>query len=92
MSRKNYSGDLEFHVEDAGGHTQIFETGDEAAGLAVSLCMGDGEPHYIDVVTWTRAAAVKYAGSDGGDIYDEDPEASVFERIEVKARSFGTVP
>jgi hypothetical protein len=54
--------------------------------------MGDGEPHYIDVVTWTRAAAVKYAGSDGGDIYDEDPEASVFERIEVKARSFGRVP
>lgn len=79
--------DVEFHVGRA-----IFKRGDEAAGLAVALAMSDGRPHFIDVVVYSRAGARAYGGDDGVTIYDEDPEASVFERIEVKADSKGRVP
>ena len=59
---------------------------------AVSLAMSDGRPHHIDVLVHSAAGARWYRGSsDGEEEYEEDPEASVFERIEVRADSQGRV-
>jgi len=92
VARSATHKDVEYAVEDGSGKERIFKTPDEAAGFAVSMALS-GRPAYIDVLIWSRAGAVWYRGSDdGGDEYDEDPEASIFERIRVKAESEGRVP
>ena len=78
--------DLEFHVGP-----YIFKNFRDAAREALCRAL-TGRTALIDVVTWTRGAAVAWQGEDGGDSYDEDPEASVFERIEVGANSLARVP
>ena len=83
--------DVEFHVELANGKTQVYRKFDEAAGMAVSLA-ASGRPTTIDVVIWSRAGARAYGGDWGVEQYNEDPEASVFERIEVEANNLGRIP
>jgi hypothetical protein len=86
--------DLEYHVDFTNGQaqTKVCDDPNEAAGLAVALCLSRGESVTLDVICWSRAAAVAYRGSeDGGVEYDEDPEASVFERIVITATSQGRV-
>ena len=73
--------DLEFQLEDAGGSTRTFKTFDEACGLAAST----GREVTIDVLAWSKAAARVWAGDYGVEVYEEDPEASVHERIVIKA-------
>ena len=93
MARSESHKDVEYAVDDAAGRERVFKTPNEAAGFALSLALSDGEPHYIDVLVHSREGAEWYRGSsDGGEEYDEDPEASVFERIEVRANSEGRVP
>ncbi len=85
--------DVEYAVDDASGHERIFKTPDEAAAFAVSLAMSDGRVHNLDVLVFSREGARWYRGSsDGEEEYDDDPEASVFERIEIRANSVGRVP
>ena len=92
MAHKTHK-DVEYSVDDLAGHERIFKTPDEAAGFAVSLCLSNGEPHNIDVLVYSEAGARFYRGSsDGEDEYNEDPDASVFERIVVHADSQGRVP
>lgn len=86
-SPRNAHKDLEFEVG-----SRSFKSVHEASSTAISIALSTGEPVEIDVLTWSRAAAVAYAGADGGDQYDEDPEASVFDRIIVRAESLGRVP
>jgi hypothetical protein len=83
--------DVEFHV-DRRDDTFITRRFDEAAGMAIAIAASTGTTVNIDVVVWSRAGARAYQGDSGVEIYDEDPEASVFERIEVKADSLGRVP
>lgn len=93
MATEKTHRDVEYAVDDASGQERIFKTSDEAASFAVSLALSDGEPHYIDVLVWSPAGARWYRGSsDGEEEYEEDPEASVFERIEIRANSLGRVP
>lgn len=93
MARAKTHKDVEYAVEDASGRERIFKTPDEAAGFAVSLALSDGRPHHIDVLVYSEEGAEWYRGSsDGVDEYNEDPEASVFERIEIRAESQGRVP
>jgi hypothetical protein len=42
-------------------------------------------------VTWTKAAARKWGGDAAVETYEIDPEASVHERITVKAEALGRV-
>jgi hypothetical protein len=86
------SKDLEFAVDDVGGRERIFKSFDEAAAFAVSIAASTGRTVNLDVLTWSRAAARKWQGDSGAEAYDEDPEASVFERIEIRADSVGRVP
>lgn len=77
--------DLEYHVQQVGIHvtTEVFGNFDEAREQAIRL-LNDPTVRKvrIDVVTWTRDAAMQYGGDNACDIYDEDPEASVHDRIE----------
>lgn len=92
MARTKTHKDVEYAVSDASGRERIFRTFDEAAGFAVSLALSDGRPHYIDVLIYSEKGAEWYGGSEATDEYREDPEASVFERIEVRTTSLGRVP
>lgn len=83
--------DLEFQLEDAGGNTRTFKSFDEAAGLAVAVAASTGKEVELNVLTWSRAAAKAYAGDYGVEVYEEDPEASVHDRIVIKAESQGRV-
>lgn len=83
---------LSFAVDDASGKERTFSDIDKATAFAVSLALSDGLSHNLDVLVSSRAAAKVYGGDDAVEIYDDDPEASVFERIEISARSLGRVP
>lgn len=47
-----------------------------------SIAASNGEASSVDVLVWTEAGARWYGGDDAIERYREDPEASVFERIE----------
>lgn len=86
----NGAADIEFSVDDASGRERIFKTFDEAAGFAVSLA-STGRPWNLDVLVWSRSGARAYGGDHAVEQYDEDPEASVFERLEISVNYVGRV-
>jgi hypothetical protein len=91
MSMATTHKDLEFHVDRPDGTTAVYKTANEAAGLAIAIAMSRGEPVHIDVVCWSLGAAHVYGGDDAATRYREDPDASVFERIVVRAESLGRI-
>jgi len=91
MIKRRKHKDVEYHVERPDGETDIYEYAGDAAGHAIALAMG-GKPATIDVVVWSQAGARHYLGDEGVDQYREDPEASVFDHIVVKAESLGRIP
>ncbi len=92
MPREACHPHVEFAVDDVAGRERIFKTAAEASGFAVSISLSGRENVYIDVLVYSREGAEWYRGSsDGGDEYDEDPDASVFERIEIRADCQGRV-
>lgn len=83
--------DLEFHVE-FNKETQIFKDSEKALSVACALSLTRGGAEVIvDVVCWSRAAAKAFAGDDGAEYYDDDPERSVFERVIVRCSSQGGI-
>ncbi len=81
--------DVEYHVSPAGStETKIFRSWGAACNHAVTLSLARG-PVYVDIVVYSRAGAKSVGLVDAWEI---DPDASVLERIEVNARSWGTVP
>jgi hypothetical protein len=83
--------DVEFAVDDARGEEHIFKTFGEAAGFAAGLALSTGRRVALDVLVMSRAGAEWWGGSDAGDDYDDDPEASVFERLVLRVTSEGRV-
>jgi hypothetical protein len=83
--------DVEYAVDDASGEQHTFKHWDEAAGFAVSIAAARGQSA-IDVLVWSPAGARFYGGDEAVEQYREDPEASVFERIEVRVNLVGRVP
>ena len=83
--------DVEFAVDDAGGAERTFKTFDEAAGFALGIAVSTGRRTNVDVLVSSRGGARWWGGDDAVGVYDEDPEASVFERIAVQASSEGRV-
>ena len=82
--------DVEFSVDDASGKERIFKNFDEAAGFAVAVAASGRETH-LDVLIWSKSGARFYGGDDAVEQYNEDPEASVFERFEISVNSVGRV-
>ena len=58
---------------------------------ALDQAMSRGEAT-LDVLIWDAAGALTYGGDDAVERYSEDPEASVFERFEIKVNCAGRVP
>lgn len=79
--------DVEFAVGD-----KYVDTFNEAAGLAVVRSAATGTTAFVDVLVSSKAGARWLMGDDGVEQYEEDPEASVFERVAVKAEYQGRVP
>ena len=77
---------LSFEVEE-----QKFSTFRDAAEFAVAHSALTGKKVEIDVITLSLSAAEAWAGDFGVEVYEENPEASVHERIVVQARSQGSI-
>lgn len=92
MARPQTHSDVEYAVDDASGKQRTFKSSNEAAGFAIALSMSHGKPVNLDVLVHSPAGARWYRGSsDGVTEYEEDPEASVFDRIVISAESTGRV-
>ena len=83
--------DVEFEANDAAGMPHNFKTFAEAAGFAVALA-ASGQPAHIDILVWSEEGARALGGDAAVEQYLEDPEASVFERLEITVNNVGTVP
>ena len=90
MARKQHD-DVEYAVDDASGQERVFKNFDEAAGFALSIAAARGESN-LDVLIWSEEGAKFYGGDDAVEQYNEDPEASVFERFEITVNPVGRVP
>lgn len=90
MARKSHP-QVEYAVDDAGGKERIFKTFDEAAGFAVAVAVSGKEHVNLDVLIFSKSGAKFYGGDDAVEQYNEDPEASVFERFEIKVNAVGRV-
>jgi hypothetical protein len=67
--------DIEFHTQlENSDAVKVVDTWNEA------LAYLRGEPGLIDVCIWSEQGAYAYGGSDAGEQYLVDPDASVFER------------
>lgn len=83
--------DVEFAVDQPDGRERIFKNFDAAAGYAVALAASDGRPRHIDVLIYSVAGARAWGGDYAVEEYRADPDASVSDRITVKADHVGRV-
>lgn len=91
MARRKKHKDVEYHVDRPDGSTVHTNDPAEAALTALSVAMSRGEA-VLDVVVWSESGARAYGGDDAVEQYREDPEASVFDRFEIKVNNVGRVP
>ncbi len=77
---------IEYHVGLC-----IHDEFDKAAKHAMLEALRVGEAH-LDVIIWSEGAARAYGGDDAVARYLEDPDASVFERYEIRVNAVGRVP
>jgi hypothetical protein len=92
MAREKTNRYVDYAVDDASGKERIFKTFDEAAGFAVAIALSGRERVNLDVLIFDEAGAEFYGGDDAVEQYNEDPEASVFERFEISVNAVGRVP
>ncbi len=89
--RAQKHADVQYAVDDASGSEHTFDTFDAAAGYAVAVALSGKDDVTIDVLVWSETGARWYGGDDAVESYQEDPDASVFERIEIKVNAMGRV-
>lgn len=87
---KESHGAVEFVVEGPGRPSHYFSTFREASVKAVEVAAANGEA-FLDVIVHSEAGARWYGGDAAVDRYNEDPEASVFDRFVVKIDYQGTI-
>jgi hypothetical protein len=83
--------DVEYSVDDAGGKERIFNSFDKAADFAVNLAVSNGKTVNLNILVFSKAGARRVLGDEGVERYENDPEASVFTRIAIKAEDLGSV-
>lgn len=92
MAREKTHPDVEYAVDAPDGFEHVFKSFEEAAGLALTTALsGKGKSH-LDVLIFSEDGAEWYGGDDAVEQYNEDPEASVFERFEIKVNAVGRIP
>lgn len=70
---------------------RYFDDSRDAFVAVGDACVSSGQA-VLDVIISSRAGAKAFGGDDAVAQYDEDPEASVFERFEFWCNSVGRVP
>lgn len=84
--------DVQF-VVSWGEMSRYYSKWDDAVirAFAASAQRG-GDEVVIDVLIYGRAGAKAWMGAEGVRQYDEDPEASVFQRFSIRANDEGRIP
>lgn len=82
--------DVEYHVEGSAA-TEVFTDPEKAFAAVGHWCIAYGQAR-LDVVIWSKAGAKAYGGDDAVKEYEDDPEASVFERFDFRCNAVGRVP
>lgn len=87
------AGDVEYVV--SGGRDKsvgkIYDSVNEASAYAMLLLLSTGKAR-LDVVIHGVEGARKYGGDEAVATYEDDPDASVFERYEFTCNALGKVP
>ena len=89
--RKRTHKDVEFAVDDASGDQRIFKQFDAAAGFAVGVAASGRSNVSIDVLIYSVSGARWWGGDYAVEQYRDDPDASVSDRIKIRAESIGSV-
>jgi hypothetical protein len=82
--------DVEYVVV-VGTSERVFTDFDEALSFAFAAGLGIGKV-IIDVLVYSEAGARAFGGDDAVTEYRDDPEASVFRRVELTVNDMGRVP
>lgn len=99
MARAKKHKDVEFHVERLAtrkhptqyGGTRVFKSYAEAAQFAGDWA-AQGMKSVLDVVIYSKAGARWWGGDWAVEQYLEDPDASVFYRVEITGKPIGRIP
>jgi hypothetical protein len=94
MARKKTHKDVEFAVEFAGprgGQEKMHRSFEEAAGTAIAMAASTGQEVYLDVLIYSKAGARWWGGDTAVEMYEEDPEASISQRVIVRAEDEGRI-
>lgn len=83
MAKRTTHKDVEYAVDGADGTQRIFKKIKDAYLFAFDVALSKGSAT-VDVLVYSRDGARFYMGGAGPGLYDEDPDASVFERFEVR--------
>ncbi len=83
--------DVEYMV-DYGGRERAYGSFDEALSHAFSIALSSGSTVRLDVVVYSEEGAEAFGGEDAAEEYRDDPETSVFRRLELTVRDLGRVP
>ena len=90
LARRTHA-QAEFAVDGADGKQRTFKTFAEALEFAVVRAASDGNAHNVDVLLYSPAAARWWGGDDAVEQYREDPDASVSDRVVIRAEFKGRV-
>jgi hypothetical protein len=82
--------DVEF-VVSTDGVEQTFRSFDKALTYAFSVGLGAGEVT-VDVLIYSEEGAEWYGGDDAVERYQDDPDASVFNRYKLHVADLGLIP
>jgi hypothetical protein len=77
---------IQYEIDD-----RVFDDVGKASAHAIAKAIAD-KPVYLDVIVYSEEDAKAYGGDEAAERYREDPDASVFDRIIIKAESLGMVP
>jgi hypothetical protein len=91
MPRAKSHKDVEFAVDNYDGSEKIFKHFDQAVMFAVHKSLSGRSDVHVDVLIHSVAGARWWGGNDGVEEYRSDPDASVAQRIEIKAIDVGRV-
>lgn len=92
MAKRKVHSDVEFAVGTYGTtKTTIYKNAEEASAIAIARSVSGMGDQVIDVLIYSRAGARWFGGDDAAAIYEEDPDASVYDRIVVRAESHGRI-
>lgn len=87
---KNTHKDVEFFTTIF-GKDHVYNKFSEAVAYAVTASTSTGHPIFVDVIVYSRAGARWWAGDYGVEEYENDPDGTIHERIEIRAESQGRI-